>query len=163
MQNVIRVSKHLLPVERIALVEPFVASSGEPLNTKRNFKTRIVMRDRISVLSEDEPEALAKTLGFRWIEADGIGVNPLIPFRVELFAPTESFKPSKQFQSRIAWNDEEGNTQSKLMLTAPDALLALVVRGGSAEAEGLGQITAAPVRRRARRSNRRRQPESSPA
>ncbi|OMI09509.1 hypothetical protein BSN85_16410 [Bradyrhizobium brasilense] len=156
MENVIRVSKHLLPVERIALFEPFVPSSGEPLNTKKEFKTRIVLRDRISVLSEEAPEELSKAHGFRWIEADRVGANPVIPFRVELFAPTESFNPSKQFLSRMAWNDEEGNSQSKLMLTAPEALLALVVRGQSADADG-GIAAPAPTRRRSQRSRRPRQ------
>lgn len=161
MDNVVRVSKHLIPVERIALVEPFVASSGEPLKTTKTFKTRIVLRDRISVLSEEAPDALAKTHNFRWIEADGIGVNPLLTFRVELFAPTESFKPSKQFLSRMAWNDEEGNTQSKLMLTAPDALLALVARG-----QGTTNGSAAapkPTRRRARRAPSAQTPARDPA
>ena len=162
MENVVRVSKHLLPIERIALFEPFVASAGEPLNTKKEFKTRIVLRDRISVLSEQAPDALAKEHGFRWIEADGIGVNPAIAFRVELFAPTETFKPSKEFKSRIAWNDEEGNTQSKLMLTAPEPLLALVVRGQSGDAENSGGAKA-PVRRKAARSRRQQQPARDPA
>jgi hypothetical protein len=161
MENVVRVSKHLIPVERIALVEPFVASSGEPLKTTKTFKTRIVLRDRISVLSEEATEALAKAHGFRWIEADGVGVNPLIPFRVELFAPTESFKPSKTFLSRMAWNDEEGNTQSKLMLTPPEALLALVARGQ--DATNGSAATPVPTRRRVRRAARSRQPERDPA
>jgi hypothetical protein len=158
MENVVRVSKHLLPIERIALIEPFVASAGEPLNTNKEFKTRIVLRDRISVLSEDDPETLAKAHGFRWIEADRVGVNPLVVFRVELFSPTESFKPSKEFLSRIAWTDEGGNTQSKLMLTAPDALLAIVFRGQGAEAGTSSMAkTSGPVRRRTRPTVRRRQ------
>ncbi|WP_298242059.1 hypothetical protein [uncultured Bradyrhizobium sp.] len=162
MENVVRVSKHLLPIERITLFEPFAPSSGEPLNTQKEFKTRIVLRDRVSVLSEETPEDLTKAHGFRWIEADRVGVNPNIAFRVELFAPTESFKPSKQFLSRMAWNDDEGNNQSKLMLTAPEPLLALVVRGQTADADGeTAQIT--PRRRRNQRSRRLRQPPADPS
>jgi hypothetical protein len=61
----------------------------------------------------------------------------------------------------MAWNDEEGNTQSKLMLTSPEALLALVSRGQSA-ANG-STAASAPTRRRARRAPRSRAPARDPA
>lgn len=133
MQNVIRISKHLIPIEQIALFEPFTPPA-EPLRSDRAFKARVVLLDRNSVLSEETPEQLAADHGFRFLSADRSATNPALGFRVETFLPAENFTPSKPYLSRLAWTDQEGNTQSKLMLTPPETLLAAVVRGRTEEA-----------------------------
>ncbi|WP_234686102.1 hypothetical protein [Bradyrhizobium monzae] len=102
MQNVIRISKHLIPIEQIALFEPFVPPAN-PLRSEREFKARVVLLDRNSVLSEETPEQLADDHGFRFLAADRAAANPAISFRVETFVPAENFTPSKAYTSRLAW------------------------------------------------------------
>ena len=36
---------------------------------------------------------------------DDVAVNPAVAFRVETFAPTENFTPSKPYQTRLLWRD----------------------------------------------------------
>ena len=152
MQNVIRISKHLIPIEQIALFEPFVPPTN-PLRSERDFKARVVLLDRNSVLSEETPEQLAADHGFRFIAADRSAANPAISFRIETFVPAENFTPTKNYTSRLAWTDNEGNTQSKLMLTPPEELLAAVVRGEETS-QDFSQETA-PVRVRRPKAKRR--------
>ena len=50
---------------------------------------------------------------------DNVAANPATVFKVESFEPTENFKPTKPYLTRIKWRDQEGNEQSKLLLTKP--------------------------------------------
>ncbi|WP_156937027.1 hypothetical protein [Bradyrhizobium sp. WSM2254] len=154
MQNVIRISKHLIPIEQIALFEPFVPPAN-PLRSEREFKARVVLLDRNSVLSEETPEQLAADHGFRFLANDRAATNPAVGFRVETFVPAENFTPTKSYLSRLAWTDQEGNTQSKLMLTSPEDLLAAVVRGRIDEATDDQSQEVAPVRVRRPNTKRR--------
>ncbi|MCP1839111.1 hypothetical protein ACVIHI_007975 [Bradyrhizobium sp. USDA 4524] len=146
MQNVIRIAKHLIPIEQIALFEPFVPPTN-PLRSEREFKARVVLLDRNSVLSEETPEQLAADHGFRFLVGDRSATNPTISFRVETFVPVENFTPTKPYTSRLAWTDNEGNIQSKLMLTPPEELLAAVVRGEEASQDFSQEAEPARVRR----------------
>lgn len=56
--------------------------------------------------------------GDRQLPEDAVGVNPALFFKVEAFAVTDNFTPTKPYTSRIKWADHEGNEQSKLLLTA---------------------------------------------
>ncbi|MGA2998763.1 hypothetical protein [Bradyrhizobium sp.] len=153
MSNVIQVARKILPIEQVVLVEPFVPPSDTPLRTTKEFLSRIVLLDRVSVLSEESPEDLAQSISFRFVTLDRVGTNPAIAFRLETFVPTDQFNPSRPYQSRLLWKDSEGNDRSKLMLAPPDELLAVVIRGEVDPQEIVADNK--PVRRR-KPSNRRR-------
>lgn len=135
MSHTVTVGRRLIPLEQIALVEPFEPSPDNPLRTDREFKSRIVLLNRDSVLAETEVAPFTKEHGFRFLAEDGVATNPTVHLSVEAFAPTEGFQPSKPYQSRLVWRDFEGNTQSKLLLSAPEQVLALAVRGEEPEPE----------------------------
>jgi hypothetical protein len=80
MTNVIQVSRRIIPVEHVALVEPFVSDANAPLRSAREFKSRIVLLDKDSVLSEDTPAQLAKAHAFRMIAADQVATNPVVAY-----------------------------------------------------------------------------------
>ena len=146
MENV-TLGKRLVPVEQIALVEVFDPASNPGLKTEKPFRARIVLVNRESILTEIPPQAFAETPKFRWLLQDSIGINPALFFKVEAFAATESFTPTKPYASRIKWSDCDGNEQSKLLLTAPEMFIAQVVRG-EGEASPLGKLPGRPVRSR---------------
>jgi hypothetical protein len=128
MEDVITVGKRLLPVEQIALVEPLDPTSNPEFKPEKNFKARVVLLNRDTVLTEVSPQEFAKAQGFRMLTEDNVAANPAIAFSVESFSPSESFKPTKPYLTRIKWRDREDNEQSKLLLTKPEAVLALVLR-----------------------------------
>lgn len=126
----VTVGKRLIPRQHIALVEPFDPSAHPGMKTEKAFKARVVLIDRQSVLTEDPPEAFTSAQGFRLLVDERIGINTAaIRFNVETFAPTEGFEPTKPYKSRLMWRDLEGNTQSKLMLSLAEHVLAIVVKG----------------------------------
>jgi hypothetical protein len=164
--STIVVGKRHIPLEHVALVEPFDPSMHPGLRTERAFKARIVLIDRQSVLTEDAVEAFAGTHAFRFVTADQLATNPAIRFGVENFTPADGFEPTKPFVTRLSWRDLDGNTQSKLLVSPPEAVLAAVVTGEKkAEAPepkpragGSRRPTATIDRRKARRRN----PEPAP-
>jgi hypothetical protein len=146
MQDVITIGKRLVPVEQIALVEPFDPASNPEFKPQKDFKARLVLLNRDIVLAEVTPQEFAEVHGFRLLAEDNIAVNQAIAFRVETFTPTENFKPGKPFLTRLKWRDLDGNEQSKLLLTEPEAVIAFVMRGGAES----GPIRKSPPRRPAR-------------
>lgn len=129
MDNVLTIGKRLIPIEHIAFVEPYDPATNPKLQTSREYKARIVMINRDSVLTEQTPQSFAETYGFRILETDQIATNPSVAFRVETFEPADGFTPSKAFVTRLLWRDRDGNDQSKLLLATPETVLAVVVRG----------------------------------
>ena len=79
-----------------------------------------LLHDRLRKFMSLLPKVLAE---------DSVGTNPAVRFSVETFEATEGFQPSKPYRSRLLWRDLEGNTQSKLLLSAPEAVLAIAVKG----------------------------------
>lgn len=157
MENVIRIAKRLIPIERIALFEPFVISTDQGLRSTKEFKTRIVLLDKVSILAEETPEQLAVAHRFRMVAADRVATNPAINFQVESFEPAEHFRPTRPFLSRLSWHDQDGNTQSKLLLAPPETVLAIVIRGEEVvEAGDESESEARPVTPRPKTSPRRR-------
>src|SRR5262249_35214703 len=144
------IGRRLIPLEHIALIEPLDAASQARLDTERAFQTRVVLIDRDSVLSEEAPAALAEAHGFRMLAEDGVATNPAIRFRVETFQPAEGFRPHKPFKTRLMWRDPDGGMQSKLLLSAPETVLAIVVKG---EPEALPAAEAKAEGRKPRRGN----------
>ncbi len=49
--------------------------------------------------------------------------------RVRGFKPTEEFNPAKPFQTQLSWRDPDGNSRRKLLLTKPEMVIAIVLRG----------------------------------
>jgi hypothetical protein len=92
-------------------------------------QTRVVLIDRYSVLTEETVEVFAETNKFRRLPDDNVATNPAVRFLVETFEPSEGFQPRKPYQSRLKWRDQDGNDQSKLLLTKPETVIAVVLRG----------------------------------
>jgi hypothetical protein len=126
--QVITIGRRLVPAEQIAFVEPFDPSSNPDFRPEKDFKGRLVLLNREIVLTEQTPEELASENGLYLFAEDTVAVNPTIRFKVETFAPTEKFKPSRPFQTRIKWRDLAGDEQSKLLLTAPETVIAEIVK-----------------------------------
>jgi hypothetical protein len=91
-----------------------------------------VLIDRYNVLTEDTVEAFAEANKFRRLPDDNVATNPAVRFLVETFEPSEGFQPRKPYQSRLKWRDQDGNEQSKLLLTKPETVIAVVLRGEAA-------------------------------
>jgi hypothetical protein len=167
MTTAVTIGKRLVPVAHIALIEPFDPSAHPGMKSDRPFKARVVLIDRQSVLTEEPLESFAAAQGFRFLAEEQIAINPAVRFSVETFAPTEGFEPSKPYKSRLMWRDLDGNTQSKLMLSQPEQVLAIAVNG-EGEAPPRGEVAGpsegrnGSMRPRTRRS-RRRAVEREPA
>jgi hypothetical protein len=123
------IGRRLIPSEHVALVEPFEPSPNGQFQTTRQFFARVVLLNRESVLIEQTPQAFAEAHGFRLLRDDRVATNPMIHFRVETFEPAEGFTPAKAYASRLLWRDLDGNEQSKLLLSLPEDVLAVAVRG----------------------------------
>jgi hypothetical protein len=142
------IGKRLLPLEHIALFEPYAPAEHSRMQSERPFKTRIVLIDRDSVLSEEPLGILAERHAFRVLTGDDVATNPAIHFKVEAFEPREGFTPRKSYRSRLLWRDHDGEPQSKLLVTEPEKVLAVAVRG---EPPGPVAETDPPPRTRRRR------------
>jgi hypothetical protein len=129
MSKTVTLGRRLVPLEQIALIEPFEPAAHSRMQTDRPFKARVVLLNRDSILTEEPPELFAEAQGFRMLTEDGVATNPQVHFAVESFHPAEGFNPTKPYLSRLVWRDLDGNTQSKLLLTAPEHVLAVAVRG----------------------------------
>jgi hypothetical protein len=128
MREVLRSGKRLILIEEIVLVEPFATSADGTLQSDRDFKSRIVLLDKDTVLCEEPPEEFVSNYGFRLIAADRVALNPAIRFAVEAFEPTEGFQPLRAYRTRLLWKGPNGAAHSKLILAPPERVLAIVSR-----------------------------------
>ena len=154
MSTFVTVGKRLIPRNHIAFVEPYDPAANPRFQTSRDFRGRVVMVNRDSILIEERPEAFAEANGLRMLTADRVATNPAVHFRVETFLPAEGFTPAKAYMTRLLWRDLDGNDQSKLLLSEPETVLAAAVPtdGALVAASGRG------IRKVSRR--RQRQPMS---
>jgi hypothetical protein len=129
MANFVIVGRRLIPREHIAFVEPYDPNANPRFQTSRDFKGRVVMVNRDSILIEETPQAFADANGFRMLPMDKVATNPAVHFRVETFVPAEGFTPAKAFATRLLWRDLDGNDQSRLLLSDPETVLAIAVTG----------------------------------
>jgi len=120
--QVITLGKRLIPAEQIAFIEVFDPASNPEFKPDRDFKGRVVLLNRDTVLTEMTPQDFAAAHNMRLLAEDNVAVGQTIAFRVETFTPTETFKPSKAYLTRIKWRDFDGNEQSKLLMTAPETV-----------------------------------------
>jgi hypothetical protein len=155
MTNCVIIGKRLLPLEHIALVEPFDRAAHPRMQTEKAFQARVVLIDRESVLTEEAPEAYVRTHGFRMLADEGVTINPAVKFGVETFAAAEGFTPAKPYRSRLSWRDRDGNTQSKLLLTEPQTAVAIAVQGVEAPTAETADAPEAAAKQPARASRRR--------
>jgi hypothetical protein len=146
--NVITIGRRVVTVEQIALVEPFDAAANPEFKPEKDFKTRVVLLNRDTVLAEVAPKEFAEAHGLRMLVEDNVALNPSIVFKVETFTPTESFKPSKPYLTRIKWRDGEGNEQSKLLVTGPQTVLAEILGRKAEEPASPKQAPKRPARGR---------------
>jgi hypothetical protein len=154
MQDVITIGRRLVPLEQIVLVEPFDPESNPEFKPEKPFKARLVLVSRDNILAEFTPQEFAATYGFRMLPDDGMAANPAVAFRVETFAPSGSFTPTKPYTTRLKWRDGDGNEHSRLLLTKPEAVIALALRGETNAANGRG-MGRRPRARGARRGARK--------
>jgi hypothetical protein len=123
VMQVITLGKKLIPAEQIAFIEAFDPASNPEFKPERDFKGRVVLLNRDTVLTETTPQDFAAAHNMRLLADDNVAVGQTIAFRVETFTPTETFKPSKPYLTRLKWRDQDGNEQSKLLLTAPETVV----------------------------------------
>jgi hypothetical protein len=130
-QNIIAIGRKRFPVEEIALIEPYEPrpEPPQPFTSDKDFKSRVVLIDRYNVLTEETVEAFAEAHNFRRLPDDNVATNPAVHFHVETFEPSENFQPRKPYRSRLKWRDHDGNEQSKLLLTEPEIVIGVVLRG----------------------------------
>ena len=107
MQDVITIGRRLVPIEQIALVEPFDPASNPEFKPEKPFKGRVVLINRDTILTETPPQEFAEAYGFRLLAEDNMAANPAVAFLVESFAPTETFRPDKPFETRLKWRDPD--------------------------------------------------------
>lgn len=158
MQNVIVIGKRFVSVAHVALIEAFDPEANPRFQPTQDYKSRVVLLNRDNLLTLETVEAFAKEHGFRVLADDQAAINPSVFFSVESFTAAEGFTPSKPFQTRLRWRDFEGNDQSKLMLTAPEAVLAVLMRNNGEPAEE--NANPKPTRRRANAARRRAVPQA---
>jgi len=121
MSEFLLIGKRLIPRGQIAIVESFVRGASPNLQTTRELRSRVVMINRDSILTEQTPDAFAAEHGFRMLADELVANNPAIRFRVEAVTPAEGFHPRKSYITRLLWRDVDGNHQSKLLATALEA------------------------------------------
>jgi len=116
-----------VPAEQIAFVEPFDPAANPEFKPEKDFKSRVVLLDRDIVLSEQTARDFADAHELHLFTEDGVAVNRAIRFKIEMFERTDDFKPSKPYQTRLKWNDLAGDEQSKLLVTAPEIVIAEIL------------------------------------
>jgi hypothetical protein len=166
MNTTVTLGRRLVPRAHIAVIEPFDRATQTNIKTDRAFQARVVLLNRDSILTEEPVDQFAEAHGFRMLAEDGVATNPEVHFAVERFHPAEGFTPTKPYLSRLVWRDLDGNTQSKLLLTAPEGVLAIAVRGEVEWPSGKASVAeedSAPSRAARRRRSRRQTSRPEPA
>jgi hypothetical protein len=119
----ITIGKRLVPAEQIAFVEVFDPTSNPDFKPDRDFKGRVVLLNRDTVLTEMTPQDFGAAHNLRLLAEDNVAIGQAIAFWVETFAPTETFQPTKAYRTRLKWRDHDGNDQSKLLVAAPETVV----------------------------------------
>ncbi len=146
--TILTIGKRLISLDQIAYVEAFDPAANPEFKPEKDFKARLVLLNRDVVLTENAPKEFSEANGFHLLAEDNVAVNPSLAFRVETFAPTESFKPGKAYRTRIKWRDANGNEQSKLLVMEPETVVAELSQRGADRAAGTKRSPRRPGRPR---------------
>jgi hypothetical protein len=153
VMKVITIGKRLVPAEQLAFVEPFDPSGNPEFKPEKDFKGRVVLLNREIVLTEQTPQEFALEHELHLFAEDNVAVNRAIRFKIETFEPTETFKPLRPYKTRLKWSDLAGDEQSKLLVTAPETVIAEILQAKTEPSTAAKR----PARRQARgRSGSRR-------
>jgi hypothetical protein len=144
--TILTIGKRLISLEQVAYVEAFDPAANPEFKSEKNFKARLVLLNRDVVLSENSPQEFSEANGFHLLAEDNVAVNPSLAFKVETFAPTESFKPGKAYRTRIKWRDANGNEQSKLLVMEPETVVAELSQRGADRVVGSKRAPRRPAR-----------------
>lgn len=134
--NIITIGKRLIPAEQIAYVEAFDPAANPEFKPEKNFRARLVLLNRDVVLAEMSPKEFAEANGFHLLVEDDVAVSPSLAFKVETFTPTEDFKPTRPYRTRIKWRDTDGSEHSKLLIMEPETVVNELTRRGVNRTEG---------------------------
>ena len=146
--TILTIGKRLISLDQIAYAEPFDPAANPEFKPEKDFKARLVLLNRDVVLSENSPQEFCEANGFHLLAEDNVAVNPSLAFKVETFAPTESFNPGKAYRTRIKWRDANGNEHSKLLVMEPEMVVAELSQRGSSRAVGAKKPPRRPARTR---------------
>lgn len=123
MTEFVTAGRKLVPSRHIAFAEPFDPAANPQFHPAKSYAARLVLLGRDSVLTAERVENFAAANGFRWLAEDRVAINPAVHFTVETFQAEGEFRPKRAYRTRLRWRDGEGNEQSKLLITAPEAVL----------------------------------------
>ena len=84
--QVITIGKRLVPADQIAFVEAFDPARNPEFKTDKDFKGRVVLLNRDTVLTEMTPQDFAATHGLYLLAEDNVAISKTLAFRVEIFA-----------------------------------------------------------------------------
>ncbi|HZR86318.1 MAG TPA: hypothetical protein VFB02_05915 [Bradyrhizobium sp.] len=124
----VTIGKRLVPAGHVAFIEPFERASNPDFKPDKDYQGRVVLLDREMVLTEQTPQAFAAEHGLHLFTEDDVAVSRAIPYKIEVFEPTDSFKPTKPYKTRLKWRDLAGAEQSKLLVTAPETVIAEILQ-----------------------------------
>jgi hypothetical protein len=155
MQEVITIGKRLVPAEQVAYVKPFDPTSNPEFKAPRDFKGRMVLLNREILLTEQTPQDFAAEHHLHLFTEDDVAVSRVIHFKIEIFEPTEKFTPAKPYRTRLKWTDLAGDEQSKLLVTAPETVIAEILKARTE----MPSAAKRPIRKPARGRNGSRRME----
>jgi hypothetical protein len=87
--QIITIGKKLVPAEQIAFIEAFDPASNPEFKPERDFKGRVVLLNRDTVLTKMTPQEFSDAHGFHLLFENSVAINLSLAFRVETFEPTE--------------------------------------------------------------------------
>jgi len=146
--TILTIGKRLISLDQIAYVEPFDPAANPEFKPEKDFKARLILLNRDVVLTESSPKEFSDANGFHLLEEDNVAVSPSLAFRVETFAPTDTFKPGKAYRTRIKWRDANGNEQSKLLVMEPETVVAELSQRGADRVTSAKRAPRRPARNR---------------
>jgi hypothetical protein len=146
--KVITIGKRVVSADQIAFIEPFDPAANPEFKPEKDFKGRVVLLDRDAVLTEQTPKDFAEANELLLFAEDDVAVSRTIVFKIETFEPTENFKPSRPFKTRLKWSDAAGVDQSKLLLTSAETVIAEILKAKGESASPLKRAAKRPARGR---------------